>query len=68
MFAKQSHNVLALSHHGLVPAWCRAKLKIAAKQQLEHIGPCDLSFISLNQRRLEGRGQWLGEKGMESLS
>lgn len=46
--------MLALCHHGLVPAWCRARLKIAAKQQLEHIGPCDLSFISLNQGRLEG--------------
>lgn len=59
--------MLALCQHGWVPAWCRARLKIAVKQQLEHIGPCNLSFISLNQGRLGGRGQLQGKKGMEHI-
>lgn len=54
---QQSYNVLVLCHDGPMPIWCRTKLKIAAKQQLEHIAPCDLSFLSLNQGRLKERGQ-----------
>lgn len=60
--------MLALCHHGPVPAWCRARLKIAAKQQLEHIGPCDLSFISLNQGRFKGRRQLKAEKEGSRIS
>lgn len=48
--------------HGPVPVCYTAKLKIAAKQQLEHTGPRDLSFISLNQGGLEG---WRQLKGKE---
>lgn len=60
--------MLALCHHGLVPAWCRAKLKIAAEQQLQHTGPYDLSFTFLNKVRLEGRRPLQGKKEWNTLS
>ena len=67
-FVKQSHNLLALCHHGPVPAWCRVKLKIAAKQ-LEHIGLCDLNFYFPKSREDEGERTTAGKErnGIHSL-
>lgn len=59
----QSYKVLALCHYGLVPGWCRARLKIAAKQQLEHIGPSNLSFISLKQGKWKAGRTSAGNEG-----
>lgn len=56
---------------GPVPPWPGASLIWSqaknSSQAAEHIGPCDLLFISLNKGRLDGRGQLQGKKGMEYI-
>ena len=69
-FTKQSPNMLALRHHGLVPTWCRARLKIVAQQQLEHHRSLWSQLYVPKSRKVEGERitvgkERLGKKGTE---